>query len=98
MLALVGSALDRIAPLRGVVFDGYPRNLAQAESLEGIRRIDLVIDLDIPVSRVIRRLEARARADDRGDAIEARLRAFEEDTRPMLRRFDAAGHPRHDRR
>lgn len=49
---------------RGMVLDGYPRNLAQAAALPGIlagfgRSIDAVILLDIPDTLVVERLGGR---------------------------------------
>lgn len=43
----------------GVIFDGYPRNLHQAEELEKFLAIDKAIFLDIPDGVVLKRLAAR---------------------------------------
>ncbi len=49
---------------RGMVLDGYPRNIAQAEALPTIlgqygRRVDAVVLLDLPDDVVIQRLSGR---------------------------------------
>jgi len=43
----------------GVIMDGYPRNLHQAETLEKFLNIDKVIFLDVPDGLVVKRMSAR---------------------------------------
>jgi adenylate kinase len=48
----------------GAVFDGYPRNVAQARSLEGLlaevgRRIDAVVYIDVDDDDIVRRMSGR---------------------------------------
>lgn len=43
----------------GVILDGYPRNLHQAETLEKFLNIDKVIFLDVPDAVVVKRMSAR---------------------------------------
>jgi adenylate kinase len=91
MLDLLRRALDDVGPRRGVLLDGYPRTVAQATALETRRPIDLVLELDVPARRIIDRLRGRGRDDDTVSAIQARLRVYDTETRPMLRAFDARG-------
>lgn len=60
---LVAEALDRPAAERGVILDGYPRTLAQAEMLRRIlaeRGIpEVVVHLKVDYNEVIARLAAR---------------------------------------
>ncbi len=44
---------------KGFVLDGYPRTLAQAEALEDIAALDLVINLDVAEEIIIERLSNR---------------------------------------
>lgn len=44
---------------KGVILDGYPRNLAQAKFLEKLRNIDLVILIDISQKEALKRLGGR---------------------------------------
>ena len=53
---------ERDTRARGFVLDGCPRTVAQAEQLDEILlpgRLDLVIDLDVPTSVVLKRLASR---------------------------------------
>lgn len=43
----------------GVILDGYPRNLHQAEILEKVLNIDKIIFLDVPDAVVVKRMSAR---------------------------------------
>lgn len=50
----------------GAIFDGYPRNLVQAEEFEKYRQVDKVVFLDIPDGVVLKRLAARRICDKCG--------------------------------
>ncbi len=58
---IIGDRLDELGPEQGVIFDGYPRTAAQAESLDEILAdrnrvlsyvIELVVDEDALVERI----------------------------------------------
>ncbi|MFI1481898.1 adenylate kinase [Streptomyces sp. NPDC020747] len=63
----VGVVKERLArpdTERGFLLDGFPRNLAQAEALDGIladskSRLDAVLNLEIPEAQVVRRIAGR---------------------------------------
>jgi len=69
----------------GYVFDGFPRNVEQAQRMEkeGIE-YDHVINLVVSEEEVIRRLTARGREDDKPEIIKKRLAVYEKETRPLL--------------
>ena len=79
---------------RGVLLDGFPRTVVQAEALErilGKRGIDAAINLDVPVSVVTERMLARGRTDDTAEAIARRLSLYDEQTAPLIDWFDDRG-------
>jgi len=43
----------------GFIIDGFPRTLPQAEALDEITQIDLVIDLNVPDGVIVQRLSSR---------------------------------------
>lgn len=43
----------------GYILDGFPRTVPQAEALEGIANIDVVVDLDVADEELIARLSGR---------------------------------------
>jgi adenylate kinase len=64
---ILGLVRDRLAAddaSDGAVFDGYPRNAAQAEALDGMLRemgrgIDAVLYLEVPGDAIVRRMSGR---------------------------------------
>jgi len=50
---------EHVGDRRGVLFDGFPRTLAQAEGLAEIAPVDVVVYLEIGRDEVVRRLSAR---------------------------------------
>lgn len=61
---IIGEALDALAPGAGVIFDGYPRTAAQAESLDTLlaergRGLDHVIELAVDEDALVDRITGR---------------------------------------
>ena len=61
---LIDDELTQLGPVRGVIFDGYPRTAAQAESLETLlahhgRKLDHVIELDVDEDALVDRITGR---------------------------------------
>lgn len=63
----IGMAKDRMEQAdagEGFLLDGFPRNVAQAEALDGILRdaglsLDAVLDLEVPEDEVVKRIAGR---------------------------------------
>ena len=61
---LIDENLAGLTPAQGVIFDGYPRTLAQAESLDALltrrdRRLDYVIELQVDEEALVDRIAGR---------------------------------------
>jgi len=61
--AIVEEALDSAD---GFVLDGYPRNLDQADELEGMTDLDVILSVDVSRKELIDRLTGRRVCDDCG--------------------------------
>ncbi|HWK89885.1 MAG TPA: adenylate kinase [Longimicrobium sp.] len=64
VLGLVRERLSRDDAARGAIFDGYPRNVAQAAALDGLlrelgRKIDAVVYLEVDDDAIVRRMSGR---------------------------------------
>jgi adenylate kinase len=64
VLGLVRESLSAPEARGGAVFDGYPRNVAQAEALDGLlgelgRKIDAVLHLVVPEEVIVERMSGR---------------------------------------
>ena len=99
VIQLVSKAIEEST--QGLIFDGFPRTVEQAQLLEfllshhGGRRIDRVISIDMPREELLRRLRERAaisgRADDREETFAHRLEEYEQKTRPVLDYYRVSG-------
>jgi adenylate kinase len=51
--------LDKISGGKGFILDGYPRTLEQAKKLDGITKIDVIMQLNVPDWIIVERLSTR---------------------------------------
>lgn len=89
---VMGDALTRAKDIKRVIFDGYPRQLAQAKWLIEShkmhkRPIGMVVILEVPHEELLRRLQLRGRMDDTKEAIQERIRIYEKEVEPILAYF-----------
>jgi len=76
---------------RGVLLDGFPRTVVQAERLADIvEQVHGVINLDVPIAEVTKRMLLRNRADDTEESIARRLALYEEQTELLLSWYEDA--------
>lgn len=84
----------------GCLLDGFPRTVNQAEQLDAYLldqwvAIDIVLNLDVDSDELLRRLLNRAeienRADDTEQTISARLDVFRTQTAPVLDHYMSRG-------
>lgn len=91
--AIVKSQLNQYAgSVQGFIFDGYPRTVEQANTLDGFladlgESISVTIFLEVEKDELVKRLLDRAkktgRADDTEEVIEARVLEYNEKTLPV---------------
>ena len=92
MIHLIARYLDNLpADCKGVIFDGFPRTVAQAEALELLleRRqmkavlLDLFVEEDEVIKRLLTRGKTSGRADDNYETIKKRLQVYQTETKPV---------------
>lgn len=106
---MVRDRLSQPDAANGFLLDGYPRTLAQVEFLDSVLEeqnaplehvIELVVDEDEIVARLLKRAAEDGRTDDSEEVIRTRLRVYREQTAPLtalyadrglLIRVDGAG-------
>lgn len=74
---------------QGYLLDGFPRTIAQAESLDRMLQekgtpLDGVLEIRVPEEELFQRLAGRGRADDKPEVIRQRLVAYRKQTEPLL--------------
>jgi adenylate kinase len=93
ILGVVRDELAKAEAAKGVIFDGVVRTIPQAEGMERIltekgRRMDAVLFFEVTDDEILARLDRRrtleGRADDDPQAVATRLRAYREQTAPVL--------------
>lgn len=101
---VIGIVRERLAAddaARGFILDGFPRNAAQARTLDrlldelgqpGISRvIHLLVDEDEIVNRLVVRGALQGRADDNEATIRARIAVYRAETAPLLDYYGERG-------
>jgi adenylate kinase len=100
MLGLIEEKLGQPEVAPGFILDGYPRNQAQAESLDALldrlgqpidRALELVVDEEQIVERLARRAEEEGRSDDTEAVIRNRLAVYREKTAPISEHYAEKG-------
>jgi len=100
ILGLIGQELAEM-PDPKVIFDGFPRTLAQAEALDRLlaeRKIRLlgVLLVTAPEEELVRRLLGRAleegRSDDNESTIRARMVEYRQKTQPLVDYYKKTGY------
>ena len=78
MIDILASVFDSFKDSKGVIFDGFPRTIAQAEALKKMlaergQDVSVMVDLDVPeeelMVRLIKRGKDSGRADDNEETI-----------------------------
>lgn len=92
MIDILDAELENPAAKNGVIFDGFPRTIPQAEALEKLLqkrggRLDAVIGLEVPeeelTARLINRGRESGRTDDNEEVIKKRLDVYHRQTEPL---------------
>lgn len=98
VVEMIDNAIAR--DTKGILFDGFPRTVAQAETLDRLlakhgRTLTCMVRLDVPREELIRRMLERAkvsgRSDDNEETIKNRLVEYENKTLPVASYYEKQG-------
>lgn len=99
VIGMIASRIDSAECAKGVIFDGFPRTVAQAKALDAMlaergKRIDLVLELKVDDAPIVERIKKRAieegRSDDTVEALQKRLNAYRDYAAQVLPYYDQA--------
>ena len=102
ILGMIAERMDSPDCANGVILDGFPRTVAQAEGLDAMLEqrglaLDQVIEISVDEDALFARIENRAaetgcsRADDNAETLRKRLAVYHENTAPLLPYYDGKG-------
>ncbi len=100
ILGLIREILDSDAAKRGVMMDGFPRTVPQAQAVDKLlgekkAKVDRVILLDVAEEELVQRLLGRAakegRSDDNLESIKQRLKVYHDQTAPLISYYEKQG-------
>ncbi|MEE1120729.1 MAG: adenylate kinase [Prevotella sp.] len=101
IIDMLAATLDKKGKdIKGVIFDGFPRTIAQAEALDNMleergQKVNVVIGLEVDdeelIKRIVLRGQTSGRADDNEETAKKRLDTYYGQTLPLKDYYVAQG-------
>ena len=100
MIDILAKTYDALPKGMGVIFDGFPRTIAQAEALKQMLAergddmgvmVELIVDEDTLLKRLLNRAIEQGRADDNEETIKKRFAVYHSQTEPLADWFQKEG-------
>jgi adenylate kinase len=100
IIEILDTVLDKSKGIKGFIFDGFPRTLAQGEALDKILRekntsvvavLNLVVEENELIRRLLKRGEVLGRSDDNLETIQSRLDVYHRQTEPLKEYYKKQG-------
>ena len=102
IVGMIAARMDGLDCENGVILDGFPRTVSQAEALDSMLvdkglSLDAVIEIKVDEQVLFSRIENRAaetggaRSDDNADTLRKRLAVYHENTAPLLPYYAGKG-------
>jgi len=97
---MLDKVLGELQESNGVIFDGFPRTIPQAIALENIllkrgmeisALLDLQVDDDELMKRLLERGKISGRSDDNEETIQSRLKVYHSQTAPLAQHYHEKG-------
>ena len=97
---MLAGVYDALGDHNGVIFDGFPRTVPQAEALKQMladrgHEVAAMIELDVPedelMTRLIKRGQESGRSDDNAETIAKRLDVYHKQTSPLIEWYEKEG-------
>lgn len=93
IIGMIDNFLEKNYKAKGVIFDGFPRTVAQAEKLKELlasykSEVSVMLNLEVPdaelMTRLIERGKTSGRSDDNAETIKKRIDVYNAQTKPVI--------------
>ncbi len=94
IIGMIDRFIDKnVEKVKGVIFDGFPRTVAQAKALKDLLNdyktdVSVMLNLEVPddelLVRLIERGKTSGRSDDNEETIKKRIEVYNSQTRPVI--------------
>ena len=106
MVDMIANRIEQADCAKGVIFDGFPRTVDQAEALDAMladkgKPLSAVIQMVVDEEELVNHLKTRiqqaidagqpVRADDNEETFRKRLKVYRDQTAPILPYYESAG-------
>jgi adenylate kinase len=102
MIGMIAERMEADDCKNGVILDGFPRTVAQAQALDAMFAdkgisLDSVIEIRVDENALFARIEKRAaetggaRSDDNAEVLAERLKVYHDNTAPVLPYYEDKG-------
>ena len=100
MIDILAATYDALPKTQGVIFDGFPRTIPQADALKAMLAergtgVHAMLELSVPdemlMERLINRGKTSGRADDNEETIAKRLSVYHAQTAPLVEWYAQEG-------
>ena len=100
MIDILAATYDALPKTQGVIFDGFPRTIPQADALKAMLAergtgVHAMLELSVPdemlIERLINRGKTSGRADDNEETIAKRLSVYHAQTAPLVEWYAQEG-------
>ncbi len=100
MIDILAATYDKFPAGQGVIFDGFPRTIPQAEALKKMLAernhemgvmVELIVAEDVLMARLLNRAIEQGRADDNEVTIKKRFDVYHNQTAPLAEWFEKEG-------
>ncbi len=97
---MLSKLLKGLGAINGVILDGFPRTVEQAEALKGIfadmdQKVSVMLNLEVDREELIKRLlirgETSGRSDDNLETIQKRIAVYDEITSSVIEFYKKEG-------
>ena len=93
-IAMLSERIGQDDAQAGYILDGFPRTVAQVESLDGLLGVDglsRVVVFEVDEGELTQRMLSRGRADDTAETIHNRFQVYTDQTQPLIDVYDDRG-------